>query len=240
MKHIWKYSLVLLLVLSAVAANGQFRYGYPYPPQRRWHDQDRVGRNGEIQQERRIRNQTPTRLHLNLNYAVSQPLGGLKDYTDATSFNGWRAALLYQITPQWSVGLGSGFSDYYKRVPRKVYTDDNSAISAVQTHTMQLIPIQPTLLYFPGESKSKIKPYIGLGIGITNVNYKNYWGKFLEKENSIAFSASPMAGIRVPFSATSPLAFNADVRYNFIPYSKHDISNLHTVEANVGLSLNIR
>ena len=240
MKPIWKCAFALLLVCSAAAADGQFRYGYPYPPQRRWHSQDRVGRDGEIQQQRRIRNNTPTRLHLNLNYGLSQPLGSLKDYADATSANGWRIDLLYKINPKWRVGLGAGFYDYYHRVPRKVYTDANSSISAVQTHTMQLIPIQPTVLYFPGEGDHKVKPYIGLGVGITDVNYKNYWGKFLEKDNSVAFSASPVVGIRLPFSDTSPLAFNADVRYNFISYSKHDLSNLQTIEANVGLSINIR
>lgn len=234
--------LTIVLVMSSLVADAQFRYGYPYPPYRHWNqDRDRVGRNGEIQKERRVRNNNrPTKLHLNLNYAISQPFGGLKDYADKTSFNGWRASLLYQINPNWTVGLGSGFHDYYKRLPRKVYADKNSAISAVQTHTMQLIPIQPTVLYFPGDGESKIKPYVGLGIGITDVVYKNYWGEFLEKGNNIAFSASPMAGIRIPFSATSPLQFNADLRYNFISYNKYNINTIHTLGASVGLSINIR
>lgn len=240
MKYIWKIGLTIFLVVAAMSANAQI--WYPYPHNRNWNqDRDRVGRNGEILENQNVRrNDRPTKLHINLDYAVTQPLGGLKDYADNTSFNGWRASLLYQVNPKWMIGLGSGFYDYYERIPRKVYESKNSAISAVQTHTMQLIPVQPTVLYFPGDKSGNIKPYVGLGVGITDVVYKNYWGEFLEKDNNIAFSASPMVGIRIPFSQTSPLQFNANLRYNFIAYNKHDIGTIHTLGANVGLSINIR
>lgn len=242
MKRIWKLALTVLLLTAAGTVQAQFRYGYPYP-RRPWPPQrDQVGRNGEIKRDQNVvRRNGPSNLWINLNYALSQPLGSLKNYTGKTSFNGWRASLLYQLNPKWAVGLGSGFYDYYERIPRKIYSDKNSAISAVQTHTLQLIPIQPTLLYFPKGNVGKgIHPYVGLGIGVTDVNYKNYWGEFVDKENSIAFSASPMAGIRIPFSETSPLQFNADVRYNFIPYNRNDIQTIHTIGANVGLSINLR
>lgn len=243
MKHFLKIGITVFLVIVAVAAaSAQFRYGYPYSPYRHWnHDRDQVARNGEMKNNRNVhKNDKPTKLHINLNYAATQPFGSLKNYADNTSFNGWRASILYQVNPNWMMGLGSGFYDYYERLPRKVYQGHNSAISAVQTHTMQLIPIQPTVLYFPGKKDRKIKPYIGLGIGITDVIYKNYWGEFVEKDNNIAFSASPMVGVRIPFSETSPLQFNADVRYNFIKYNKHDMETINTVGVNVGLSINIR
>lgn len=227
------------LLFMSVAANAQFRRYYP--PQGRWVPQDNVDRNGEIQKNQpNYRNNSPSKLSLNLNYGISQPLGSLTDYTDKTSFNGWDFAILYELNPQWQVGLNIGFYDYQKKIPRKVYPHNGSTISAVQTHAIRLTPIQPTVLYFLNEENQKIKPYVGLGVGVTNVNYRKYWGKFAEKDNSIAFSASPMVGIRIPFSATSPFEFNADVKYNFSTYNKNGINKISTVQANVGLSLQIR
>jgi len=241
MKTIIKILFAASMIMIVSAADAQYRRYYPRNSRPMY--QDRVGKNGEIikdQNRYSRRSNQPTKLHLNLNYAISQPLGGLKDYAGKTSLNGWHLSLLYAINPKWQIGLGAGFYDYYERFPRKVYHNGNIDISAVQTHTMQLIPIQPTVLYFPGEEEQAVKPYVGIGLGATVVGYKNYWGEFLDKDNSIGFSASPMAGIRISFSKTSPLECNADVRYNFVPYSKHDINGIHTVEANVGLSLNIR
>lgn len=239
MKNIWKTAFTLLLFIPAIAVQAQYRR-YPYPS-RPPYQRNQVGRNGEINQDRTImRRSGPTRLWLDLNYGLSQPLGSLKDYTDKTSTNGWRASLLYQINPKIAVGLGSGFYDYYERIPRKIYQDKNTTISAVQTHTLQLIPIQPTILYFLGDQKKNVKPYIGLGIGVTDVNYKNYWGEFVDKENSISFSASPMIGLRIPFSPTSPLSFNADLRYNFVSYNRNGIKTIQAPEANVGLSINLK
>ncbi len=238
MKNIWKIALTIALFVPAVAVQAQYRYPYQNRPP---YQRNQVGRNGEINQNQNmIRRNGPSKLWLDLNYAVSQPFGGLKDYANKTSTNGWRASLLYQFNPKLAIGLGSGFYDYYERIPRRVYQDKNTAISAVQTHTLQLIPIQPTVLYFPGEEGKRVKPYVGLGIGVTDVNYKNYWGEFADKVNSISFSASPMVGIRIPFTKTSPLSFNADLRYNFIPYNKNGIQTINTAEANIGLSINLR
>ncbi len=240
MKSLNKILLIIGLLTMTIAANAQFRRYYP--PQNRWHHNDHVSRDGSVERDNRnvVGRNSPTNLYLNINYAVSQPLGSLKDYADKTSFRGWNISLLYAINPKWQVGLSSGFYDYYQQFPRKLYHSNGSDISAVQTHTLQLIPIQPTVLYFPGEGDQKVKPYFGLGIGVTDVNYKLYWGKFAGKDNSFAFSASPVVGIRIPFTTTSPLQFNADVKYNFVGYNKNNISSIHTVEANVGLSIHIR
>ncbi len=32
-------------------------------------------------------------LSINVDYSIGQPLGSLKDYTDKTSFRGWRAGI---------------------------------------------------------------------------------------------------------------------------------------------------
>lgn len=229
------------LLLAVMEVSAQYRYPYPPPyPNRDQPTQQNVGRSGEIKQDSRVYQNRKSNLLLNLNYGLSQPLGSLNDYTKNTSFNGWNLSLLYQFNPKFAAGLGVGFYDYYQKIPRQLYTDKNSTISAVQTHTVQLIPIQPTALYKPKGGEKGIQPYVGLGVGIANVNHEKYWGQFVDKNNKISLSVSPMVGIKIPFGAHSPLSANVGVKYNYIPYKHDEISNINTVEGNVGISLHLR
>lgn len=231
--------MTLILAVSAFAASAQWRpypYGYRNPYQRL---QQNMEKNNNRDQYTYRKNPNP-RLSLNLNYGISQPLGSLKDYTDKTSLTGWNVSLLYQINPQLAAGLGVGYYNYYEKIPRKVYEDKTTAVSAVQSHTLQLVPVQPTIIYTPHGEKPGVRPYVGLGIGVTDVNYEKYWGEFADSQNKIAFSVSPMAGVHIPFSQTSPIALNAGVRYNYVPYSHNEIKNISTIEGNIGLSIHLR
>lgn len=239
MKIVLKIGLTLMLTAAVFAANAQWRpypYGYPNRYQRL---QQNMERNNNRDQYVYQKNTKP-RLLLNLNYGISMPLGSLHDYTGKTSFTGWNGSLLYQINPQLAAGLGVGYYDYYQKIPRQVYQDKTTAISAVQSRTLQLIPIQPTLVYTPKGDKPGVKPYVGLGIGVSDVNYAKYWGEFVESQNKVAFSVSPMAGVQIPFSQKSPLALNVGVKYNYVPYNYNEIKNISTVEGNIGLSIHLK
>src|SRR5690242_18441203 len=130
---------------------------------------------------------------LNLNYSAARPFGTLHDYADKTSFSGWNGSLMYEVSPSFSAGLRAGFQDYYQKLPRALYSDKTTDVSAVQTHTLQTIPIQATALYTVHGTQPGIHPYVGLGIGITDVNYEKYWGEFVDQDNKVAFSISPTA-----------------------------------------------
>lgn len=226
----------MLLVTVVFGASAQYRWnGYPSPYQRLQrnmeHNQnrDRIGyRNGD------------SKLVLNLDYGISLPMGDLHQYVDKPSFNGWNASLLYQINPKIAAGLGIGFYDYYQKLPRTIYQDKTTSISAVQTHIVQYVPIQPTLLYTPNGGKKGVQPYVGLGIGGALVNYEKYWGVFVDKNNKFGFSVSPMAGVLIPFTKTSRLKLNIGVRYNYATFSYQEIKNLSNMEANIGISLHLK
>jgi hypothetical protein len=177
------------------------------------------------------------RLNLNLNYSVTQPFGSLHDYAGKTSFNSWNGSLMYDISPSFSAGLTLGFHDYYKKIPRMIYSDKTTDISAVQTHTLQTIPVQATGIYTIHGGRQGVHPYLGLGVGITDVNYEKYWGEFADQDNRVAFSISPMAGLKIPLGQTSPVKLNIGVRYNYVPYSYNEIDNINSLEGNVGISI---
>jgi|GEM_PF-226179 opacity protein-like surface antigen len=244
MKNLLKISLWVMLLGGALQASAQYYPYRPYPYGRPYDNpyrqlQRNMEHNGD-QNQYAYRSRGDSKFVLGLNYGITMPVGSLHDYTSKTSFNGWNISLLYQINAKLAAGLGIGFYDYYQKFPRQVYQDKTTSISAVQSRTLQLIPIEPTIVFTPGGDSARIQPYVGLGIGAANVNYEKYWGEFVDKDNQFSFIVSPMAGIRIPFSPTSPVTASIGVKYNYAPYSYNEISGLSTIEGNVGLSIRLR
>ena len=178
-------------------------------------------------------------LSVNVDYSIGQPLGSLKNYTDKTSFRGWRAGLQYQLNDQLAVGIRTGYQEFYERLPRAVYPVKGGEISAVQTRTLQVMPILATVQYQLTKPDAAIIPYVGLGAGAARMEYNKYYGQFADQYNSWAFMATPEFGINIPFGKGSPLLFNASVQYTYSPYKQQEITNYNVVQANVGLRLHI-
>ncbi|CAL1519900.1 outer membrane beta-barrel protein [Chitinophaga sp. MM2321] len=178
-------------------------------------------------------------LSVDVNYSIAQPLGSLKDYSNKTSFRGWSAGLQYMLNDQLSVGIRTGFQDYYERLPRALYPDKTGDVSAVQSRTLQSIPVQATISYAFTKPGSTVIPYGNLGVGAANMNYEKYWGQFVEKNNSWQFMVSPEVGINVPFGKYSPVMFNANVRYNYSPYKYNEITNFNSVQGNIGFKFHL-
>lgn len=178
-------------------------------------------------------------LSIDLNYSIAQPLGSVKDYANKTSFRGWSAGLSYMLNDRLSVGVRSGFQDFYERLPRAVYSDKQGDVSAVQSRTLQVIPLQATVGYAFTPATSAVIPYGVLGIGAANMNYEKYWGEFVDKKNSWQFMVSPEIGINVPFGQYSPVMFNANVRYNYAPYKYNEITSFNSIQGNIGIKVHI-
>jgi opacity protein-like surface antigen len=178
-------------------------------------------------------------LSINVDYSIAQPFGSVKDFTDKTSFRGWRAGLQYQLNDQMSVGLRTGYQEFYQKLPRAVYEFKGGAISAVQTRSLQVVPIQATFHYQLTKPDAAVIPYIGAGVGAASFEYNKYYGQFTDRSTNWQFVASPEVGINIPFGVASPLLFNASVQYNYSPYKQQEITNYNVIQANVGLRLHI-
>lgn len=178
-------------------------------------------------------------LSVNIDYSIAQPLGSMKDYTNKTSFRGWKAGVQYMLNDQFSVGARVGFQDYYEKLPRAVYPGKGSDISAVQSRTLQTIPIQATAHYQFTKPSSVVIPYAGVGVGVANMNYEKYYGEFVDSKNSWQFMVSPEVGINIPFGKASPVLFNASVQYNYSPYKFAEINNFSAVQGNIGVRVHL-
>src|SRR5215204_1144078 len=85
----------------------------------------------------------------NLYYNYGLPLGTFKsDFIKNNSPRGFSADVLYWFKPQWGVGGSIGYQDYYQKNARDTYKlSDGSDISAVVSHSMQLIPVVAKAMY---------------------------------------------------------------------------------------------
>jgi outer membrane protein W len=178
-------------------------------------------------------------LSINADYSIAQPFGSLKDYTNKTSFRGWRAGIQYHLNDQLAIGVRTGFQEFYEKLPRAVYSDKSGDISAVQTRTLQTTPILATVQYQLTKPDAPVIPYVGLGLGTVNMVYNKYWGQFSDRYSSWQFMASPELGINIPFGKGSPVLFNASVQYSYAPYKVEEISSYNVIQANVGLKVHI-
>lgn len=174
-----------------------------------------------------------------LGYNIGVPLGSFKnDYIKNTSFRGAIGELSYTINPKFSLGLHSGFQDYYQKYDRQVYhTAPNEDISAVVSNSMEIIPIMLRGTFSPmGDNASAVKPFLSLGAGVNMVNYRQYLGEFPNSDASGNFAAQVGAGIMVPFGNDKPgNGFKIGATYNYGAYNKNDISNVSTVGVNAGV-----
>lgn len=178
-------------------------------------------------------------LSVNVDYSIAQPLGSLKDYTDKTSFRGWTAGLQYHLNDRLSVGLRSGYQEFFQKLPRAVYHIDGGEISAVQTRTLQVVPILATVQYQLTKPDAAVIPYVGLAAGAASMEYNKFYGEFSDKYDKWQFMASPEIGINIPFGKGSPLLFNANVQYSYSPYKMQEITSYNVIQANVGLRFHI-
>jgi len=185
------------------------------------------------------------KLKMELSYNISSPLGGFKnDYINKTSFRGGVGEISYTFNPKFSLGLQSGYQNYYQKYDRQLYKlENNQTVSAVVSNTMDVIPfiLRGTYLPLGTSATAKIQPYVSVGAGVNLVNYGQYLGEFGGTQSSAAFAAQAGAGIQIPFgSRLNQTAVKLGATYNFSNYNKNDLSNLNTVGVSAGVIFGLK
>jgi opacity protein-like surface antigen len=180
-------------------------------------------------------------LQLDINYAIGIPGGSFKsDAVDKTSFRGWTANLMYNITDKISIGVGTGFQDFYQKYPREVYKlSEGGEVSAVLTNSIQTIPVLAQVQYrfLPGKM---VQPYVGVGVGGNMVVFDQYLGEFENSKSDFKFAARPEAGLYIPFRKDGPAGIHIFGAYNYMPYKENGIDNLNNWGAGVGVKFPLR
>lgn len=188
--------------------------------------------------------QATNKWKMQLGYNISAPLGSFKnDYISNTSFRGGVGEISYTVNPKVSIGLASGYQDYYQKYGREVYhAQGNELVSAVISNSMQIVPVLLKGTFSPmGNSSSSIRPFLSAGAGINLVNYRQYLGEFPTSEASGVFAAQAGLGVLVPFNKNNTeTGFKLGGTYNYAAYNKNGLSNLNSVGLNAGIVFNLR
>ena len=143
-----------------------------------------------------------SKVKLEVDYNVGIPLGSFKnDYVGKASFRGATGEISYTINPKFSLGLYSGYQNFYQKYPRQVYKlDGNQTVSAVLSNSMDIVPLLLRGSFNPmGASNAKVQPYVSAGAGVDLINYGQYLGEFGGTQSSAAFAAQVGAGIKIAF-----------------------------------------
>lgn len=170
-------------------------------------------------------------------YKAALPLGNFKNsVTDKASYRGWSGAILYGVNDKLSVGVETGFQDFYQRYPRQVYHDAGSDLSAVVTNSVQVIPLLLKGKYQWTESAT-VQPYASLGLGAGLVQYRKFYGEFSDTKSSISFAAQPELGIAVPLGKARTAAFQLGVGYQYLPFKYNEVKGINNAMLKAGFTI---
>jgi hypothetical protein len=172
---------------------------------------------------------------ITINYSPSQPVGTLRDFIDKPSWASMRVDFMNNIKVKWAAGFGSGFTRFYQRLPRAVYNDGSSDISAVQTRRIEVIPVLAKASYFHNTGKA-VQWYAGVGVGMSVVLYDKLWGIYTDSDNitSFKFCLEPVAGAYYRISKKSRVSIHTGLSYMYLPFNSADISGINYVSFNLG------
>jgi opacity protein-like surface antigen len=181
------------------------------------------------------------RAQMDIQYNVAIPTGSFGNTITETSGRGVQASILYGISNQLSVGLGTGFQDFYQKNPRQMYKlSDGSDLSAVRSFSIQTIPIlaQAKYQFTPGAT---VQPYAALGVGGNLISYNDLVGEFtLEQQTKFGFAARPELGVFVPFKKAGETGFSLGASYNIMPFNSTEFNNLNNIGIHAGISFPLR
>ena len=175
------------------------------------------------------------RLHLNINYTISTPVGDFKDFINKTTYRSWAASLLYGINDKVSVGLGTGFQDFYQKYPRDTYKlEGGGDISAVVSNSVQAIPVLAQVQY-NFSPQAIVQPYVGVGVGGNLILYRQFLGEFGSSKTKFGIAARPEAGVFIPFRKGGPAGITLRADYNYMPVNYNDLQGMDNWGAGIGV-----
>lgn len=177
--------------------------------------------------------------HYNVTFRAGAaiPMGQFaSNYIDKTSLENYSIGLEWILQSPVSVGAELGYSYFSQRLPRAIYEINGQDVSAVQTRTISLIPLQGTVSYNIGTPNSPIRPYAQVSLGGTMADYSLYYGSLATQEQSIKFSYGGALGTKILFKKDGSLGADLRIKYNNTPFRFDYIENsVGQLNATVGI-----
>jgi outer membrane protein W len=182
-----------------------------------------------------IANAQKDMMKISLQHSTVLPAGSLRNFTKTLTARAFNGSLDYFVSNNISVGLNAGYADLYEKKARQVYDFNELDVSAVKSHSIQLIPVMGRVGYHWIKEGSVFQPYVTVGAGANFVNYQEWFGTLVDERRGLRFTASPEIGTRIAFSKYSLLGADVSLKYNYTGFKYNDVTNLQTISLNIGL-----
>lgn len=184
------------------------------------------------------------RTTMGIQYQYALPMGDFKNNLIRDgSARGAAIDILYAVHPQWRVGGGVGYQDFYQKTPRQTYRlEDGSDISAVVSTSMQTTALMAKGMFLPlGADSSRLQPYVLAGAGANMVQYGQLLGEFGSGDDVwIRFAAQAGAGIKYAVGAKGQTALTLGAVYNYMPVNQPGIKNMNNLAIQAGVRFALR
>lgn len=184
------------------------------------------------------------RTTMGLQYQYALPVGGFKkNLIDKGSPRGLAVDILYAVTPQWAIGGGLAYQDFYQKNPRSTYhMNDGSDVSAVVSNSVQTTALMAKAMYQPlGPDSGRLQPYISAGTGLNMVQYNQLLGEFSNGNDVwIRFAAQAGAGVKYALGEKRRTALTLGAVYNYMPLNQYGVKNLNNLTVQAGVRFMMR
>ena len=125
---------------------------------------------------------------------------------------GYRAFLTEKVSA--GVDIGWNLLDEYK--PRETFQTGSGAITTDYFNYIYSYSFAVSGQYnFKMGDREKIRPYTGLGLGVSNQEYVKYYNFYSEADKSWGFLMRPEAGIMVKLSERRSVGAIAAIHYDY-------------------------
>ncbi len=163
-------------------------------------------------------------------YGVSLPMGGQKEYIDRVSPANFALEGEWLFPKRFSLGLKTGYQYNQQRLGRAIYSSTEGTIgqdvSAVQTHTLTIIPAMASVSYYFAENSAAFRPYVQLAGGGAYVDYSRFLGTFLAAQAS-QFKGAIAPAIGLKYYGKREQGFGAEIQaqYQNVFFSYEQLRN---------------
>ncbi|MCM5661426.1 OmpW family outer membrane protein [Galbibacter mesophilus] len=143
-----------------------------------------------------------------INYSVGVPTGNLNDFISRVSGSGFSLDYKRMVAPNIYLGGELGYNYFSEEKGYNTYTEGTASVSGFQTRYNASIPMTITADYVFTDN-SKIKPYVGLGIGTIYNNREVDLGLFASTVDTWFFTIKPEAGIIYNLNSYTGIKFSS-------------------------------
>ena len=118
--------------------------------------------------------------------------------------------------------------------------EDGSTLSAVVSNSLQTTTLMAKGLYLPSPGK-RLQPFINAGVGVNMAQVNQVLGAFDNiNDVNFGFAAQAGGGLQYGLGEKQRTHITAGVNYNYLPFNKHNISNLNNLSFGVGLRFTLK